>query len=236
MAALFLVYRTGTMTPIEPSLEVELELFAAGCRLIAGVDEAGRGAMAGPVVAAAVILPVDASDALCGTLAGLRDSKLLTAQQRDEFFTLIHACARAVGISTVSPNVIDTIGIAAAARLAMRGSVSRLGHQADHLLVDAFSVPGVPTPQQGIIKGDQKCLSIAAASVVAKVTRDRLMVNLDECYPGYGLARHKGYVTAAHKQVLFERGPTEVHRLSYAPVAAAVQHWHGGRWFVSTLD
>lgn len=180
--------------------------------------------MAGPVVAAAVILPVDGSDALCRALAGLRDSKLLTGRQRDRFYDLIYVCALAVGVGSASPDIIDSIGIGAAAKLAMRGAVGRLGHQADHLLVDAFNVPGVPTPQQGIVKGDQKCLSIAAASVVAKVTRDRLMIDLDARYPGYGLARHKGYVTPAHKQALFERGPTPIHRLSYAPVATVVQH------------
>jgi len=210
----------------DPNLDEELALWRAGHHLIAGIDEAGRGAMAGPVVAAAVILPLDAPNALRRTLAGLRDSKLLTAAQREKYFHLIHRTALAVGVGMASAPVIDAVGIAPAARLAMRGAVSRLGHPPDHLLIDAFELPHPPAPQRAIIKGDRKCLSIAAASVIAKVTRDRLMVQLDDVYPDYGLARHKGYVTQAHKLALHQHGPLAIHRLSYAPVQAELARRH----------
>jgi ribonuclease HII len=210
----------------DPNLAEELALWRAGLHLIAGIDEAGRGAMAGPVVAAAVILPLHAPDALCRTLAGLRDSKLLTPSKRDHFFDLIHRTALAIGVGAASAPVIDTVGIAPAARLAMLGAISRLGHQPDHLLIDAFELPCPPAPQRAIIKGDRKCLSIAAASVIAKVTRDRLMVELDAAYPEYGLARNKGYVTQAHKLALHHHGPTSIHRLSYAPVQAELARRH----------
>lgn len=180
--------------------------------------------MAGPVVAAAVILPLDSPNTLYQALAGLQDSKLLTPPQRAHFFEKIRDLALAVGVGVVSPQVIDTIGIAAAARLAMLGAINRLGHQPDHLLVDGFELPHPPAAQRAIIQGDQRCLSIAAASVVAKVTRDHLMVDLDRIHPGYGLAQHKGYVTQAHKLTLYERGPSPVHRLSYAPVQLALSH------------
>ncbi|MFQ5855576.1 MAG: ribonuclease HII [Anaerolineae bacterium] len=206
-----------------PSLDTELALRQAGHHLIAGIDEAGRGAMAGPVVAAAVILPLDRPDTLCQALAGLRDSKLLTPSQRDYYYNLIHSTALAVGIGAVPPQAIDTVGIAPAARLAMLGAISRLGHQPDHLLIDAFELPRPPAPQRAIIRGDRKCLSIAAASVIAKVTRDRIMVDLDTTYPGYGLAQHKGYVTQIHKLALYEHGPSPIHRMSYAPVQFATR-------------
>lgn len=203
---------------IAPSLDEELALWHAGQRLVAGIDEAGRGAMAGPVVAAAVILPPDAPDALLRSLAGLRDSKLLTASQRDHYFDKIQRIALAAGVGTVSPLIIDTVGIAPAARLAMLGAISRLGYRPDHLLIDAFELPHPPAPQRAIVRGDRKCLSIAAASVIAKVSRDRLMIELDRAYPDYGLARHKGYITQAHKLAVYRHGPSPIHRMSYAPV------------------
>lgn len=206
----------------QPTLDEELALYQAGHPLIAGVDEAGRGAMAGPVVAAAVILPLNAPAKLRQMLAGLRDSKLLSAAQRDTFFDRIRAIALAVGVGVVSPYVIDTIGIAPAARLAMSGAVRRLGHSPDYLLLDAFELPHLALPQRAIIHGDRKCLSIAAASVIAKVTRDRLMSELGRVYPGYGLAQHKGYATRAHRLALYQHGPSPIHRMSYAPVRRAL--------------
>lgn len=206
----------------DPNLDDELALRQAGHRLIAGVDEAGRGAMAGPVVAAAVILPLDSPELILELLSGLQDSKLLTVAQRDRFFEKVQDVALAVGVGSASPKIIDAIGIALAAKLAMLGAISRLGHQPDHLLIDAFELPRPPAPQRAIIGGDRKCLSIAAASVIAKVTRDRMMVDLDSIYPGYGLARHKGYVTRAHKLALYEQGPLPIHRMTYAPVQLAL--------------
>lgn len=210
-----------------PNLDEELTLRDAGFALIAGIDEAGRGAMAGPVVAAAVILPLDDPAALYVALNGVRDSKLLTPSQRDRLFDVIHAHVPAVGVGMAWPVIIDTIGIAKAARLAMRGAVSRLGHTPDHLLIDAFELPAPPAPQRAIVKGDRKCLSIAAASIIAKVTRDRLMIKLDDVYPGYGLAGHKGYVTRAHKLAVYEYGPSPIHRMSYAPVQLVLAHQRG---------
>lgn len=208
----------------DPSLDEELILHRAGRHFIAGVDEAGRGAMAGPVVSAAVILPLDSPDRLRQVLSGVRDSKLLSPSQRNAYLYIIHKTALAVGVGMMSPEIIDTIGIAWAAKLAMLGAVNRLGHPPDYLLVDAFELPRPPAPQRAITRGDRRCLSIAAASVVAKVTRDRLMVDLDDAYPGYGFARHKGYVTRAHKLALYERGPSPVHRMSYAPVQFVIAH------------
>lgn len=202
----------------DPTLDEEVALRDAGHHLIAGVDEAGRGAMAGPVVAAAVVLPLSAPGVLLQTLAGVRDSKLLTPAQRADFFDHIRDTALAVGVGMAWPVVIDSIGVAKAAQVAMMGALSRLGHQPDFLLLDAFELPHPPAPQRAIIKGDQKSLSIAAASIIAKVTRDRLMIELDEAYPGYGLAGHKGYVTRAHKLAVYQHGPSPIHRRSYAPV------------------
>jgi ribonuclease HII len=202
----------------DPNLDEELALCRAGHRLIAGIDEAGRGPMAGPVVAAAVILPLDNPHRLTQTLAGVQDSKRLTASQRDYLFPKILGVALAVGVGVVSPQIIDTIGITRAARLAMLGALNRLGHRPDHLLIDGFELPDPPAPQRAIIQGDQKCLSVAAASIAAKVTRDRIMRDLDEVYPGYGFARHKGYITRDHKLALYHQGPSPVHRLSFAPV------------------
>ncbi len=210
--------------PVAPNLDEELALREAGYRYIAGVDEAGRGAMAGPVVASAVILPLDVPDTLCETLAGVRDSKLLTPAERDACFDVIHATALALGAGVVSPAIIDTVGIAHAARLAMRGAIGRLGHHPDFLLLDAFELPAPPAPQRAIIKGDRKSLTIAAASIIAKVTRDRLMMELDDVYPGYHLASHKGYVTQAHKLALYKQGPSPIHRVSYAPVQFVLTH------------
>ncbi len=211
----------------EPHLEYELQLSRQGYRLIAGVDEAGRGALAGPVVAAAVILPLASPAELLATLREVRDSKVLTPAHRERLFELIHRVALAVGVAAVSPRLIDVLGIAPASRLAMRNAVQRLTLPPDFLLVDGFPLPLLAAPQRAIVRGDRQCLSIAAASIIAKVSRDRMMVALDARYPGYGLARHKGYGTQAHRAALIERGPTPVHRFSYAPVRQAAMHQVG---------
>lgn len=209
----------------EPHLEHELQLYHQGYHRIAGVDEAGRGALAGPVVAAAVVLPLEAPGELLAVLHEVRDSKALTPAHRERLFEIIHRIALAVGVAAVSPLLVDVLGIAHASRLAMRNAVLRLALRPDFLLLDGFPLPLLSTPQRAVIQGDRQSLSIAAASIVAKVSRDRMMVELDTRYPGYGLARHKGYGTQTHRVALLEHGPTLIHRFSYAPVRQAAMQW-----------
>jgi ribonuclease HII len=189
-----------------------------GLTSIAGIDEAGRGALAGPVVAAAVILPLDNPDALAH-LSAVNDSKQLTAQTREILFARItqHALAYAIGLEPAA--VIDEIGILPATRLAMATAVTQLTPPAQYLLIDGnMRLPGPNLPQQAIIRGDSRSLSIAAASILAKVTRDRLMVELDAAYPVYGFAQHKGYGTAVHLDALTHYPPCPHHRYSFAPI------------------
>lgn len=185
---------------------------ARGATLIAGVDEVGRGALFGPVVAAAVILPPKT------TLNGLRDSKQLTALQRERLCAEIQSIALAISIAEIDAATIDRINIYQATRLAMTAAVSRLCPAPDHLLIDAMRLDH-PCPQTSIIYGDSLSISIAAASVIAKVHRDNLMCRLDAQFPQYGLARHKGYGTAQHRAAILAHGPTPLHRKSFAPVA-----------------
>ena len=201
----------------DPDLSLELALYQEGYRILAGMDEAGRGPWAGPVVAAAVILPVERED-LLATLTGTRDSKLLSARQRECLFPLIHEVALGVGVGVASAAFIDQHGIMPATREAMHQALSTLPLAPSYLLIDYLRLPTVPIPQRGVPKGDQKHLSIAAASIVAKVTRDRLMVEMDERYPGYGFARHKGYGTPQHREALNRLGVCAIHRLSFAPM------------------
>jgi ribonuclease HII len=190
-----------------------------GARVIAGVDEVGRGCLFGPVVAAAVILPEDLQ-AL--STAGLKDSKQIREKDREKLATLVHALAIAVSIAEVDAATIDRINIYQATRQAMAQAVQGLSCAPDHLLIDAMQLK-VPCTQTSIVYGDALSLSIAAASVVAKVYRDRQMVELDKQYPQYGLAAHKGYGTAKHRRALLEHGPCELHRRSFAPVALCLQ-------------
>ena len=201
-----------------PTVEEELRLHDAGHRRIAGVDEVGRGCWAGPVVAAAVVLPpaVLAAPAL---LAGVDDSKALAAARREQLAERILALADDWGLGVVPAHVIDTHGILAATRLAMQVALLRLEQPADALLIDAVRLEGWPCAQQSLIKGDARCLSIAAASIVAKVARDRLMADLGRHAPAYGFAQHKGYGTAAHEHALRVHGPTPQHRRSFRPLA-----------------
>jgi ribonuclease HII len=201
---------------IWPTWQEEAALAQAGYARVAGVDEAGRGAWAGPVVAAAVVLP--ASAALRLLLAGVCDSKQLSSTQRDVLFDVICREAVTVGVGIVPPIVIDEVGIVPATRRAMGEAIAQLTPAPDHLLVDFVSLPDVDVPQRAIVKGDRHCLSIAAASIVAKVTRDRLMITLEVEHRGYGFAQHKGYGTRAHRQALNERGICPAHRRTYAPV------------------
>jgi ribonuclease HII len=185
---------------------------------IAGLDEAGRGALAGPVVAAAVILPLDNPDALA-SLHEVNDSKQLSAKKREAMFSLITEYALAYGIGQESAAVIDEIGIIAATKRCMITAVSQLNPPAQYLLIDGrIRLKNSPLPQQSIIRGDGLSLSIAAASILAKVTRDRLMVELDAYYLPYGFAQHKGYGTERHRTTIEKFGPTSVHRFSFAPI------------------
>jgi len=207
---------------ISPHLQLELDLLARGYWLIAGVDEAGRGAWAGPVVAAAVILPLTRSD-LVEVLRGVRDSKTLTPKQREELLPLVQRTALAVGIGIVSSKGVDQHGIVAATRQAMRKAIDDLGVSPDYLLIDALRLPTLHIPQSGIPKGDRWHLSIAAASIVAKVARDRILCQLERTYSGYGFAQHKGYGTPQHRRTLAELGPCAIHRYSFAPIRAVLQ-------------
>ncbi len=202
-----------------PTLVEELALWQAGYARVAGIDEAGRGAWAGPVVAAAVILPAD--PAVAGRLAGVADSKQLSASQREHLYAVIvqEAVAWAVGATPAAQ--IDAQGIAAATRSAMQAAVASLLPLPDFLLIDYVRLAVLPTPQRSLPQGDSKVLSIAAASIVAKVTRDRLMVELGARYDSYGFERHKGYGTAQHQLALRQLGPCKEHRMSFQPVAGA---------------
>jgi len=182
-----------------------------GFNAIAGIDEAGRGPLAGPVVAAAVILPERFS------LEGLTDSKKLSAKKREQLFPEIRRQGRAYGIGVASVAEIDRLNILQATLLAMQRALRKLG-EADYLLIDGITPLPLETPQQTLKKGDSRSLSIAAASVLAKVARDRIMQALDRQYPGYGFAGHKGYGTAAHLAAIAEHGPAAPHRLTFGGV------------------
>jgi len=198
-----------------PSFAEEERLAAQGYRLIAGIDEAGRGALAGPVVAAAVILPRRFK---AGWLKDVNDSKLLTPSRRERLLPFIRQAAIATGVGIVSHEFIDERNIVIATRLAMKQAVEQLSPPPDSLLIDFMRLPEINMHQKGIKNGDGLCLSIACASIVAKVTRDHLMIELDGIYPGYGLCRHKGYCTREHVASLRRLGPCPIHRHSFRPV------------------
>jgi ribonuclease HII len=200
------------------SLEHERWLWEQGYQRVAGVDEAGRGALAGPLVAAAVSLPAD--PALEAKLLGIRDSKLLTPSQRQEWFDKLSALGVGVGIAVVPAWLVDGVGLTAAGQLAFSRAVAALPSPPDFVLADAFRLRDPPAPQLALIHGDARCAAIAAASVVAKVYRDQLMVEVHEHYPLYAFNRHKGYATAAHRAALGTLGPCPEHRRSYSPVRA----------------
>ncbi len=190
----------------------------SGCSAIAGLDEAGRGALAGPVVAAAVILPLDSPQQLM-LLNEVNDSKQLTAAKREQLADLITANALAFSIGSTPAAVIDKIGIIPATKMAMLAALDQLNPPADYLLIDGrIRLKNIPLRQQSIIRGDSKSLNIAAASILAKVSRDQFMVQLDSLYPQYGFARHKGYGTEFHRHALAHWGPMPEHRLSFAPL------------------
>ncbi|MDQ3929746.1 MAG: ribonuclease HII, partial [Chloroflexota bacterium] len=203
---------------ITPNWNNELELHAKGYRLIAGVDEAGRGAWAGPLVAGAVIfrhpdevISSGTADDLLEALSYLKDSKLLSALIREKLLPAIRSLAVATGVGIVSPGLVDVIGVGPANRLAMTRAVRDLRVRPDFLLLDAFRLPAMPIPQRPIIKGDATCMSIAAASIVAKVARDHIMCGHDADYPGYSFAQHKGYGTRMHVNALATLGVSPLH-------------------------
>jgi ribonuclease HII len=194
------------------SLHFERQAQAHGYRAVAGIDEAGRGPLAGPVVAAAVILPERFE------LPGLTDSKQLSVKSRERLYPLIRAQALAVGIGVASAGEIDRVNILQATLHSMQRAVGRLQVPADFLLIDGNVPVPLALPQQTLVKGDSRSLSIAAASVVAKVVRDRIMASYDRIFPGYGFAGHKGYGSAAHRQALARLGPSPCHRHTFGGV------------------
>ncbi len=215
-----------------PSFEHERALLTQGATCIAGIDEVGRGCWAGPVMAAAVVFEttIYAQPAL---LDGLDDSKKLARGQREALVTALQPCIRSVALGWVSAHDIDCMGIMQATRTAMQQAILGLSVSCDALLIDAVSFPHWAVPQQSLIHGDSRSLSIAAASVIAKVARDRVMHQLDTCYPVYGYAAHKGYGTLRHQRALARYGPTVQHRHSYAPI----RHFHmTGQWAFTHAD
>ena len=196
----------------EDLLKYEKELYAKGFTLIAGTDEVGRGPLVGPVVAAAVILPKNYQ------LEGLTDSKKLTEKKRDKFYDIIMKEAISVGVGVVDAKTIDEINILEASRLAMKMAIMDLKVKPEYVLSDAMKLNNIDIPYTDIIHGDALSLSIAAASVIAKVTRDRMMYELDLQYPLYGFAKHKGYPTKLHLENLRKYGVLDNYRFSYKPV------------------
>jgi ribonuclease HII len=190
----------------------ERELHLNGFARVAGIDEVGRGSLAGPVVAAAVILPER------HRIKGIRDSKVVPRARREALYELILDRAEGVGVGCIEVEVIDRINILQATKLAMREALGRMAEPPDHLLIDALSLREVDLPQRPIIDGDAISASIAAASIVAKVTRDRICDEIDQRYPAYGFARHKGYGTRRHVDALLTEGPCAWHRRSFAPI------------------
>jgi ribonuclease HII len=200
-------------------LSHERELWQKGVALVAGVDEAGCGPLAGPVVAAAVVFPSSWSETgLYTKLRGLNDSKQLDEQQREKFFKIITAHPEIrYAIAAVDVEMIDRINIRQAAWRAMNLALDQLMPRPEHVLVDGLKISWLPYPQTALVEGDAKSYSIAAASVLAKVTRDRAMCEFDKLYPGYGFAEHKGYATPQHYAAIQARGPCPIHRRSFSP-------------------
>jgi ribonuclease HII len=206
------------MSPLlVPDLSEEYALLAAGHTCVAGIDEAGRGAWAGPVCAAAVVLPLDRPD-LGDLLSGVCDSKQLSPARREALLPVIQGVAEAVGVGWASPAEVDEVGVVAATRQAMARAVAQLDGAVDALLVDHLRLPNLNLPQRSLPKADVHCLSVAAASIVAKVERDRLMTELEQEFPGYGFAQHKGYGTRQHRAALAQLGPSPIHRMSWQPL------------------
>lgn len=213
------------MTP-SPSApyRFEAQAWRAGVARVAGVDEAGRGPLAGPVVAAAVIVAPERR------IRGVCDSKLLSAERREELFGVIMGAALAVGVGIVDHLTIDRVNILQATRLAMAEALRSLAIAPDLVITDFVALPALACPQRNLVDGDARCATVAAASIIAKVTRDRIMLEADKLFPEYGFARHKGYGTPDHLLALDRYGPCALHRRSFSGV------WRQGELFVSELD
>ena len=205
----------GEIIPVDPWV-YEKQTQSQGFQIVVGLDEAGRGPLAGPVVAAAVILPSDFDH------KGIRDSKCMSPAAREKMFLRINSEAVAIGVGIIAPEVIDEINILRATHAAMKAALSDLSVVFDFILVDGLPVSGLPAPSMAIVKGDSKSVSIGAASIIAKVTRDRIMVELDREYPQYGFAGHKGYCTADHVAAINRYGPCPHHRKSFSPVSERI--------------
>jgi len=206
--------------PASAPYRYEGQAWRAGVARVAGLDEAGRGPLAGPVVAAAVIIAADRR------IRGLADSKLLSAERRAALFEVIHERALAVGVGVVDHETIDRINILEATRVAMRQALTALAVAPDLVITDFVHLPDLPCPQRNLVDGDVRCATVAAASIVAKVTRDRIMLDADAKFPQYGFARHKGYGTADHLAALDRHGPCPLHRRTFSGV------WRQGELFV----
>ena len=202
-----------SLLPVKPDLSFEISLWNAGIKYIAGIDEAGRGPLAGPVAVAALVLPPRAE--VAAALAGVRDSKQMTALQRESCAGRIRQAALAWGIGFASVAEIDTLGILPATRRAAERAIEALSIHPDHLLLDCLFLPELAVPQTSLVKGDCRALSIAAASVLAKTARDALMRACDAQCPGYGFAAHKGYGTATHRAAIERLGPCALHRRTF---------------------
>ena len=203
-----------------PTFDEETKLHKQGYHFVAGVDEVGRGALAGPVVAAAVILPIGAN---FFWLSQVRDSKEVSPLKRQTISKLAQQSEIAIGLGSIPNSIIDERGIVKATQLAMTQAIKKLPLTPDFILIDAIALPGIPLPQKSIVHGDRLCLSIACASIIAKVNRDEYMQQQDILYPGYGLAGHKGYGTREHMLNLNELGPCPIHRRSFSPVRRSIQ-------------
>lgn len=205
-----------SLLPEAPNLEFEQALWDAGINEVAGIDEAGRGALAGPVTAGVVVLPN--SNEIQKKLVGVRDSKQISQKNREALLEVICREAASCEVGFGWPEEIDALGIVPATRLAALRALEKLKKQPGHLLIDAISIPEADIEATSLIKGDQRALSIAAASIAAKVTRDAYMLEAAVKYPGYGFEAHKGYGTRKHCQAIEEIGPSEIHRMSFAPM------------------
>ncbi|MGH2582677.1 MAG: ribonuclease HII [Anaerolineales bacterium] len=201
--------------PAWPTLEFETQLWAAGLVYVAGIDEVGRGALAGPVYAAAVILPI--RDHIHHELQGVRDSKQMSSEEREFWAPIIREKAVAFALGRATSKEIDRYGIVPATHLAARRALRSLAQAPQHLLLDYITLQKVSLPQTAMVAGDARCLSIAAASVVAKVARDAELTRFDRRFPGYGFASHKGYATDEHFEAIRTLGPCAQHRLSWVP-------------------
>lgn len=217
-----------------PDLHFESEFWERGITRVAGIDEAGRGALAGPVAVGAVCLP--AQPQVAEMLWGVRDSKQLSPVEREKWAAKIKSLAVSWAVGFASNQEIDQMGIAAATRLAAQRALSTLSCAPQHLLIDYFRLPQCDLPQTSLIKGDQRCLSIAAASILAKTERDHWMIEIDAHYPQYGFAAHKGYATAYHLESLRRWGTCSLHRYSFAPVRDLLRGQISDRCLLSRLD